>query len=300
MSLDKDKFFEEFPVEKNFKYSGLNWETLSRIYEDYSDNFEDYERIANDIQEYILALFKKEDVKYRSCFFRTKDPKHLIEKIIRKAGKEQSNNYKDIDEHNYAEKVHDLVGGRVLLLYKEQWKQVFECFDKEFKADNSECRFGEDPIAYAKYGDRDIYENLIHKDHTNKGYRSQHYIVCFRNCYCEIQVRTLAEEVFGEFDHFVKYPYRESNNFLRRYTKSLSDLLDSVDEIISTCVSMGDDGWEYNSTLFQEDKYIDWKNISQQRGENVNEKIPQEKKVEESIPKKISMLDYSKKVYLKK
>ena len=37
------------------------------------------------------------------------------------------------------------------------------------------------------------------------------------NYYFEVQVRTIAEEVYAEFDHYVKYPYRENNHFLKRY-----------------------------------------------------------------------------------
>lgn len=117
--------------------------------------------------------------------------------------------------------------------------------------------------AYTRYGDRDIFKDKIHAEHSNKGYRSQHYIVKFQHYYCEIQVRTLSEEVYGEFDHMVKYPYRDQNKFLIRYTNTLSQLLDAVDELISTCFQMQADGWENCNQYYEKDKYIDWKNISQ-------------------------------------
>ena len=57
-------------------------------------------------------------------------------------------------------------------------------------------------------------------------------------------MRTLSEEVFGEFDYKVKYPYRDNNKFLIRYSNTLSQLLDSVDELISTCFQLNDSGWD--------------------------------------------------------
>ena len=64
-------------------------------------------------------------------------------------------------------------------------------------SETSVLKFVEEPIAYTRYGDRDIYQDKIHEEHTNKGYRSQHYIVKYEDVYCEIQARTLAEEVLA-------------------------------------------------------------------------------------------------------
>ena len=61
----------------------------------------------------------------------------------------------------------------------------------------------------------------------------------------------------------VKYQYRDQNKFLIRYTNTLSQLLDAVDELISTCFQMQADGWENCNQYYEKDKYIDWKNISQ-------------------------------------
>ena len=60
-----------------------------------------------------------------------------------------------------------------------------------------------------------FFNYTIHKEYTDKGYRSQHYIFKYGNYYFEVQVRTIAEEVYAEFDHYVKYPYRENNHFLK-------------------------------------------------------------------------------------
>lgn len=54
----------------------------------------------------------------------------------------------------------------------------------------------------------------------------------------------MAEEVYGEFDHFVKFPHRDNNRFLKRYTNIVSEMLDSVDEILFTCFQFGDDCYD--------------------------------------------------------
>ena len=77
-------------------------------------------------------------------------------------------------------------------------------------------------MAYIRYGDRDVFHGKIKTDYSNKGYRSQHYILKRDGVYFEIQVRTLAEEVYGEFDHRVRYPNEEENKFLIRYANIVS------------------------------------------------------------------------------
>lgn len=196
----------------------------------------------------------KIDFKLEFLKARCKDPEHLIEKIIRKRGIEQSYKYRGINVSNYKEIIRDIVGVRILILYKEEWEAVYDWIRKKFDK-------MEEPVqAYTRYGDRDIFHNKIVPQHSNKGYRSQHYIIKFQGVFCEIQVRTLAEEVYGEFDHHVKYPYRNNNKFLKRYTSIISQLTDSIDECLSTCFQMGEAGWDMNEELFVEDEYIDWKN----------------------------------------
>lgn len=125
-------------------------------------------------------------------------PEHVIEKIIRKVGNEDSQKYQNIDVCNYKDILKDLIGIRVIVIKKEGWKEAHDLVCVLFN------RFYDDtPKAYVCYGDRKIFdEDSIDVDYTVKGYRSQHYIVQYKTCYTEIQVRTLAEEVYGEFDYF--------------------------------------------------------------------------------------------------
>lgn len=259
--LNQDTFFEKYKVKDLFEKSGLEWETLEKICDDYSDRYNDIKDACREIEK---AIADNITIPIHSIKSRVKEPQHLIEKIIRKRGKEQSQKYSQINAENYLNIIHDLIGIRILVLSKEEWEGIFDWMVTAFSGTSDSIGAMEErPVAYTRYGDRDIFGNKIHKEHTNKGYRSQHYIVKYKNYYCEIQVRTLAEEVFGEFDHKVKYPYREDNKFLKRYTTSVSQLLDSVDEIISTCFQLGEEGWDTCNSYYEDDRYVDWQNISQ-------------------------------------
>lgn len=267
--IDKETFLKEYKLQEEFEHSGLEWKNLEEIYKDYKNKYDTLVLVSKDIKEYIMNLEEKKGelnnigiTTIHTISSRVKEPKHLIEKIIRKRGKEQSKKYDGINANNYCEIIRDLIGVRILVVSKEDWESVFDYLvnDRFSNVIQEDKSMVEPPIAYTRYGDRDIFKSKIKTEHSNKGYRSQHYIVKFEGYYCEIQVRTLAEEVYGEFDHRVKYPYREDNKFLKRYTSSVSQMLDSVDEMISTCFQLGEIGWQQCKEHCEEDSYIDWKN----------------------------------------
>lgn len=300
--INREEFFKKYHVAELFQKSELNWDTLEKIYEDYVANSAEYNDCCSKLEEFLNNEFKPRPdglggTAFHSIRGRVKLPEHLIEKIIRKRGQEHSYKYKDIDVSNYKSIVRDLVGIRILVLAKEDWESIFNKVIEIFPSDNeSEIRMEENPKAYTRYGDRNIYNGKIEAAHSNKGYRSQHYVVYFQGIYCEIQVRTLAEEVYGEFDHEVKYPYREKNKFLIRYTNILSQLLDSVDELLSTCFQMNEEGWEKNDVYFKYDDYIDWMNISQEQKHDDKDIVS----AIEYVNGKIDMKSSAGKIFLRK
>ncbi|MBD5111443.1 MAG: hypothetical protein HDT42_02745 [Ruminococcaceae bacterium] len=266
-----EKFLDEYHIREYFDNSDLEFETLQQIRQDYQLNIDAVEKCCELLESCVRKDFSLKSISYHSLRCRPKDSEHLIEKIIRKRGKEQSAKYKNINVNNYKEIVRDLIGLRILVIKKEDWESIHNEILHIFSDDkNSDCYIAEKPVAYIRYGDRNIFEDKIKKEYSNKGYRSQHYIVRFNGFYCEIQVRTLAEEVFGEFDHKVKYPYRNDNNFLLRYTNMLSKLTDMIDEMMSTCFQLNEPGWKMNAEFFEEDCYDDWSQTSQSVIPNVS------------------------------
>lgn len=240
-------------MQECFNNANCEWSILEEIYTDYKDNYYDkFQKTSIKLAEK-LSKEKPEDI--HAIYGRAKNPEHLIEKIIRKKGSEHRSAYENITKDNYKDIVTDLVGIRILMLAKEEWKVVHKHIEKQF----DEFYQGT-PVAYVCYGDRELFEtDLIKVDYTNKGYRSQHYIVRYENVYCEIQVRTLAEEVYGEFDHRVRYPYRVNNKFLIRYGKIVSKCTSELDDLVSTCLALGEESWNELHQCVEEDSYVDWK-----------------------------------------
>lgn len=258
--IGKEEFLEKYQNHSSFERSGLTWDLLEEIYNDFEKNhLEHYNEISAQLEAFLKEHVKARKVPVHSIKTRVKDAEHLIEKICRKCGSEQSKKYLGISKDNYRDIIHDLIGVRFLTVSKEEWEPVCDMLLDLFPDDitpDSGYYMAEPPKAYVRYGDRNIINGKIATETTHIGYRSQHYIVFFEGIYCEIQVRTLAEEAFGEFDHRVKYPYRQDNTFLKRYSSSVSQLLDSVDELISSCLTMGDAGWEKNAEYFNDTEYF--------------------------------------------
>ena len=237
------------------------------------NQYENLQKLANEIVFMLEEQRKKcEDDNLNiglgtihTIFGRAKNPEHLIEKIIRKVGSEDSAKYSKISKKKYLEIITDLIGIRMLVLAKEDWKIADTLIRMNFH------EFYEPPRAYVCYGDRKIFdEKLLYVDYTNKGYRSQHYIVEYHGYRAEIQVRTLAEEVHGEFDHRTRYPYKIDNKFLVRYSKILSKDISMIDDLISTCLTVDERMLDKLDQNFKEDRYENWSKsqISYQQEKN--------------------------------
>ncbi len=252
--MDLQFILDKYHLQDIFSASlalGLTQETLQLIYDDYNNiYYKKYQLIAKKIVE---MLYEDSPDGMRIIYARAKNPEHLIEKIIRKIGKEDKAAYRNICVNNYRKIITDLIGIRILVLKKEDWEIADEHVHNKFK------KFVQPPVAYVCYGDRDIFdESKIRTDYTNKGYRSQHYIVDYNDIPCEIQVRTLAEEVYGEFDHNIRYPYRTNNTFLTRYNQIISKVTSELDDLISTCSALSNEKLDELDNTFIDDTYVDW------------------------------------------
>jgi putative GTP pyrophosphokinase len=174
-----------------------------------------------------------------SLRWRVKDPEHLREKLVRKLmeSKEKGTDF-DVTADNLFEKINDLAGFRILHLHTTQIKNI----DTELRSLFEEHRFEiiEEPKARTwdiEY--RDFYQSVgIATVDSPRMYTSVHYVVSSnsrKKLTCEVQVRTLAEELWGEVDHTMNYPQespvescREQIKVLARVTSSCSRLVDSI------------------------------------------------------------------------
>lgn len=256
--MDKEYFFKKYQLEGEFNHTSLEWNVLDEIYTDYKNNH--YGDVVNQTEQLVQKFYEvlnrvgeEENVKIDTIFGRAKNPEHLIEKIIRKIALENKEKYSRISKENYLSVLTDIIGIRILVLAKEDWKIADDIIRTIFQSSIREAK------AYVCYGDRKIFnEKLLTPDYTNKGYRSQHYVTRWGQYYAEIQVRTLAEEVHGCLEHRVRYPYRVDNKFLKRYGKVISQNVSQLDALISTCVCLNDKTLDVLSRQFKDDEYVDW------------------------------------------
>lgn len=154
---------------------------------------------------------------------RLKDPGHLRAKIIRKW-----NDASPITEDNIFTKITDLAGVRVLHLYQDQFPLIHEHVMRQVNA--GDWFFREAPVAYSWDPEaRQFFEELgLEVKIRETYYTSIHYVVSPRldsTVYCEIQVRTLFEEIWGEVDHTINYPEPTANRACKEQLRVLSKLV---------------------------------------------------------------------------
>lgn len=175
-----------------------------------------------------------------SMKWRVKDRDHLRDKLLRKMKKaEAAGESFDITPQNILLKVNDLVGVRLLHLYTRQVKDINEVLCRTFQKQN----FGliEGPEARSWDDESRAYfekECGIKTIASPTMYTSVHYVFSSASATqltCEVQLRTLLEEVWGEVDHKLNYPVpttvlssREQLKVLAKVTSSASRLVDSI------------------------------------------------------------------------
>ncbi|MGR6980883.1 hypothetical protein ACUHGC_05605 [Testudinibacter sp. P27/CKL/0425] len=201
----------------------------TKIITSYEERKHAYQSFIDAISGYFLGhpkLNKQPLPIVHSIKSRLKDSGHLNEKIDRKnkEGKEC------ITEENVYLRITDFAGVRILHLYQEQFIDIHRAIIEQIS--NQEWAFVEPPKAYTwdpEY--KKQYESLdIHTEIKDTFYTSVHYIVKANNnrekpiC-CEIQVRTLFEEIWGEIDHTINYPNKTNSIACGEQLKVLARLI---------------------------------------------------------------------------
>lgn len=224
--------------------SGFSCDDLQEIYTDYLSRLVTLEQIKNAfVSKYIVAA---EGIRFHSYSGRVKAPYHLIEKIIRKRNTNDAK-YRDMTVSDYYKYITDLIGCRILLVYKEDWEPVhnyltklFPCghyIDEDHYASSYDKPsvqppfMAEPPVVHMRLGDPEIYPQSKITVKRDRYYRSLHYIIRHDVYYIEIQVRTLFEEAWGEVDHDVLYPYYKDDPVLVKFSKLINRAAGMSDEM---------------------------------------------------------------------
>jgi len=234
--IAQSEFLIKYGIGKEtFVSTGLSWEELIGIHENYLNFKVELEASATFIFNMLMKCEKVHSVRYR-----IKNPEHLIEKIIRKKVENQS---WDITIANYKDEVTDLIGIRALHLFKEDWEIIHDFICKTWNQKGK-------PVANFRKGDAEEIINFYKKKdcETNEhqfGYRSVHYLLETQPTsikhIVEIQVRTIFEEAWAEIDHTVRYPYNLDNEVFYRFLLILNRLAGSADEMGSFIIMLQND-----------------------------------------------------------
>jgi ppGpp synthetase/RelA/SpoT-type nucleotidyltranferase len=168
-----------------------------------------------------------------------KEPSHLKEKLKRKLlkSKELGGAF-DITDENLLLRVNDLAGYRIIHLHTRQMGEIHTRLLRLL--DEAQSDLFEPPFANIWDDEsRGYFEEIgIRTEFNPRLYSSVHYVIQPRSktkITCEIQVRTLADEIWGEIDHQLNYPQphpslacREQIEALARVASSCSRLVDSI------------------------------------------------------------------------
>lgn len=204
----------------------MNEELVDQIVEAYENEKHLFERFMNGV----VDTFKLEPKlnEYGNPIIHTiknrlKDVDHLKDKITRKW-----DNDNPLTPDNIFERVTDLAGVRVLHLYQDQFSILHEHIQKQL--DDGDWFLKENPVAYSWDPESTIYfQNLgLEPKIKDSYYTSIHYVIMPKagsNICCEIQVRTLFEEIWGEIDHTINYPHPTESISCKEQLRVLSKLV---------------------------------------------------------------------------
>lgn len=255
--FDMDGFLLKYPFTKDImKESNITQENLKEIYEDYISCITSYENQANFIANILRSSEKVHSVKSR-----LKEPERLIEKVIRKTEDRRQKYGRDFDftVDNYKDEINDLIGIRVLHIFKDQWRDIHEFITSTWKVIEitANVRAGDNTEAF--------HELNIAVQERVSGYRSVHYLVEFyptnERVIAEIQVRTIFEEGYGEIDHSLRYSHKEIPEILKSNLMLFNRLVGSADEMASLINNLSKE-WmskeqDYKETIEAQKKEIE-------------------------------------------
>ena len=211
---------------------------IKRAVDRYMNNIEMFKKVAETIHGY-FASAEQLRPQVHSFKYRIKKPSHVMDKLFRKAkeardkGKEPS-----ITSENIFAKLGDLAGVRILYLRPKQIDTILPITLQILK--DYSCVIVRKPFAYT--WDDEMRDRFKSKGIATKlspeFYTSVHLVTKFNRahfCRCEVQLRTLMEEVWGEVSHTINYPHKtgsvacqEQLKVLARVASGSTRLVDSI------------------------------------------------------------------------
>ena len=165
---------------------------------------------------------------------RIKNLDHLRGKIERKNAQCAASGEDPITAANVFERITDISGVRVLHLHQAQAAMIHKRIIEQ--ADSGDWYLVEAPKAYTWDPQASEFFKALGLEPLVKEsfYTSLHYVVRPRvdaKVACEIQVRTLFEEIWGEVDHSLNYPSPATDLATKELLKVLARLIGSGSQL---------------------------------------------------------------------
>ena len=157
----------------------------------YDKNAVIYERFSYEVSQIIEKILKSKKISYQSITQRVKDRDSYLNKC-------KKDNYS-----NPVEEIMDVAGIRIIAYTNNDVKRICRIIEQEFTIDSDNS------------GDK-----IEQMEEDKVGYLSVHYVAelndrragltensTFKNCKCEIQVRTLLQHAWAEIEHDRNYKF---------------------------------------------------------------------------------------------
>ena len=206
-------------------------EMYPQIVQALDDELDNFDYFLHKIKKFFESRKLKSDV--HSIRFRLKDIDHILSKVERKNIEDDAKDPEErkghIDHENIFTRITDIAGVRILHLHFSQFKNIHNALMQ--KIDEGEFVLVEDPKAYTWDPDSQAYfqtECRITPEIKSSYYTSIHYVLkpnTNSKAICEVQIRTLLEEVWGEVDHAMNYPIEHPDPYCKEEIKHLARLI---------------------------------------------------------------------------
>jgi len=202
----------------------------------YNEKYVSFEGFKNLVTHHFLASSELSQGSFliiHSVKSRMKSTNGLIDKIRRK-----NKDSLVVTEENFFNQITDFCGVRVIHLYQNDFPKIHRFIMK--LVDEGEWFLNEQVKAYTWDPEtKPVFDKLsINTEQKDSLYTSVHYVIRSREgmfTSCEIQVRTLFDEIWGEVDHKINYPHpcesiscQEQLKVLAKLSSTGTRLLDSV------------------------------------------------------------------------
>lgn len=163
---------------------------------------------------------------------RLKDPEHLKAKVERKNVEGRC-----LTPDNFLDGITDLAGVRLIHLFQQDYGVIDSAIRK--KIESGDWCLGERAKAFTWDPEVTSFFSSFDLDVEQREtfYTSVHFLIKPRmdsSICCEVQVRTLFEEIWGEVDHKINYPVKSDSLACREQLMVLSKIVGAGSRLVDS------------------------------------------------------------------